>query len=348
MMQRRINHTQAHCSPPEMDHQQDAGTSRTHDLWQFFKRLTPPTLNQSVLFFGLMVLLLSSCRSNDLILPGDTLDVAFEKAMSFYEKEKWQDAASSFETVISVGRGTNVGQEAQFYLAESYYNSKRYLQASSEYDRYATFFNRSERKEEAEFKAALSLHLMSPRYKLDQSYSRQAMDRFRLFLSKYPNSEYADQASETIAEIREKLAKKNYMSGQFYMRNGMYEAAAIYYNLVIDQYPESPWAESALVDQIDAYILFADNSIASKQRERYEMALNSYNRYLQLFPRGENRSKAERLQDNARDALDSLPKENAAGSEVGDDSREAGPPAGNTTTGDTQADAAPTGYQTDS
>jgi outer membrane protein assembly factor BamD len=265
-----------------------------------------PSPRTSWLLLGLAVMLLTSCRSKDLILPGDTLEVAYEKANRFYENEKWSEAVSAFETVVSVGRGTNIGQEAQFLLAESYFNNKRYLQASAEYDRYTTFYSRSDKRQEAEYKSALSLFLMSPRYKLDQSYSLQAMDRFRLFLSRYPDSEFAEYASERIAQIREKLAKKNYMSGQFYMRNGMYEAAAIYYNLVIDQYPESPWAEAALVEQIEAYILFANNSVEARQAERYEMALSSYSRYLQLFPRGDNRSKAENLQDRARDALDEL------------------------------------------
>ncbi|REL33712.1 outer membrane protein assembly factor BamD [Rhodohalobacter sp. SW132] len=242
---------------------------------------------------------LVSCRSQDLIRPGDTLDVAFEKAKSQYDQENWSTAARAFETVVSIGRGTDVGQEAQFLLAESYYNNRQYLIAASEYQRYTSFYPRSERREQADFKQALSYYQMSPRYKLDQTYTRQAIDRFRLFNSRYPDSELVAEASGYIEEMREKLARKQYEAANFYMRTNRYQAAIVYHDIVIDSYPETVWAERSLVDQIEAYIIYADNSVQARQKERYEEAVASYETYLQLFPRGENRSRAESLYDRA-------------------------------------------------
>lgn len=242
---------------------------------------------------------LISCRSQDLIRPGDSLEVAFEKAKSQYDEENWTTAARAFETVVSIGRGTDLGQQAQYLLAESYYNNRQYLIAASEYQRYATFYPRSERRENAEFKRALSYYQMSPRFKLDQTYTRQAVERFRLFNSRYPDSELVADASSYIEELREKLARKQYEAAKFYMRTNRYQAAAVYHDIVIDTYPETEWAERSLVDQIEAYILFADNSIQARQKERYEKAVESYETYLQLFPRGENRSRAESLYDRA-------------------------------------------------
>lgn len=266
---------------------------------------------RKVLILTLAAFALISCRSQDLIRPGDTLEVAFEKAKSQYEQEKWSSAADAFETVVSIGRGTDIGQEAQFLLAESYYNNRRYLIAASEYDRYASFYPRSERRELVDFKAAVCYYNLSPRYKLDQTYTRQAVERFRLFNSRYPNSERVAEASDYIIELRNKLARKQYEAAEFYKRTNRFNAAIVYHDLVIDNYPESVWAERALVDQIESYILYADNSVRTRQLERYEQALSSYETYLQLFPRGENRSKAENLYDRARREIESL--ENGSG-----------------------------------
>lgn len=249
---------------------------------------------------------LISCRSQDLIRPGDTLEVAFEKAKSQFDQKKWSSAASAFETVVSIGRGTDIGQEAQFYLAESYYNNRRYLLAASEYERYASFYPRSDRREEVDFKAALCFYNMSPRYKLDQTYTRQAVEKFRLFNSRHPNSELVAESSVYIDELRNKLAKKKYEAARFYMRTNRFKAATVYHDLVIDRYPESDWAEKALVDQIEAYILYADNSIQARQLERYQEAVSSYETYLQLFPRGESRSKAENLYDRALREIEAI------------------------------------------
>lgn len=252
----------------------------------------------------IFIMILASCRSQSLIRPGDSLEVAYEKAYSLYEEERWRDAIDAFETVLSIGRGTDIGQDAQFYLAESYYNSNQFLLAASEYERYSSSHPSSSRREQADFRAALSYYQMSPRYKVDQTNSRQAIERFRLFLARYPNSDRAEEASDIIEELRDKLAQKTYESGHFYMRTGSFRAAAIYFDLVLDRYPETVWAERALADQIDAYLQYADNSIPSRKEERYRMAMDSYETYLQLFPRGENRSRAEELYDDVQDALD--------------------------------------------
>ncbi len=245
-----------------------------------------------------------SCRSKDLIRPGDTLEVAYEKAMSQFENENYSEAARAFDIVISIGRGTDIGQDAQFYLAESYFRQRRYLLAASEYSRYVQFHSNSPRRETAELREALSYYHLSPRYKLDQNYTQRAIERFRLFNDRYPNSENFTEVAGYIEELRSKLARRDFNAAEFYMRTNRYNSAAIYFGLVIDNYPESLWAERSLVNQIEAYILFAENSVERRQEERFRQALQSYSTYLQLFPQGEHRSRAEDLYDRAQAGLD--------------------------------------------
>lgn len=253
-----------------------------------------------------------SCARKDLIQPGDTLQEAFNKAMAQYQKENYREAASAFETVIRIGRGTDYGQEAQYFLAESYFNSDRFLLAAAEYERYSTLFPRSPKRPEADFKEALSYYNMSPRYRLDQKYTRRAIEKFRLYNSRYPQSDRVEEAAQYISEMRTKLAHKLYGAADLYMRTDRYEAAIIYYDLIIDRYPETAWAERALVDEINAYVTYAERSIQSKQRERYQQAIATYEKYLQLFPNGKNRSEAESYVDKARGALADLGPSNSS------------------------------------
>lgn len=258
---------------------------------------------RTLIFLSVAAIILSSCRSESLIRPGDSIEVAFEKAMNLYEQEEYTDAARAFETVVSIGRGTDIGQEAQYYLAESYFNDRRYLLAASEYDRFAQFYPNSELREEVDFKRAKSYYHLSPRFRLDQSYTHQAIEYFRLFNSRYPSSEYVEEASERISELREKLARKQYNAGAFYKRTNRYNAAAVYFDIVIDEYPETSWAERSLVDQTESYILYAENSVMARQAERFEKAIESYYTYLQLFPRGQHRAEIERLYERAQRGL---------------------------------------------
>lgn len=259
---------------------------------------------------GILLLLIAlvgiTCARKDLIKPGDTLPQAFGKAKNLYDNGKFGDAVEAFETVIKIGRGTEYAKDAQFLLAESYFQDERYLLAASEYERFQTLYPNSPRREEVDFKNAYCYYKLSPRYKLSQQYTRTAIEKFRLFNSRYPDSERVQESAEYITEMRSKLARKLYNAADLYMRTDSYEAAIIYYDLTIDRYPESEWAERALVDEINAYVIYADNSVSSKQRERYTKAVESYEKFLQLFPDSELRSRAENYVDEARTALANL------------------------------------------
>ncbi|MBF6842097.1 outer membrane protein assembly factor BamD, partial [Acinetobacter baumannii] len=141
-----------------------------------------------------------------------------------------------------------------YYLAESRFNDRNWLLAASEYERYTNSFPDSPRREEVDFKIATCYYNLSPRHNIDQSHTRSAIERYRLFLARYPNSEQFDVADSRITEMRNKLARKSYDAAQFYMRNDMYEAATVYFDIAIDSYPETIWAERSLAAQIEAYI----------------------------------------------------------------------------------------------
>lgn len=251
---------------------------------------------------------LYSCNgSKTVIRPGDTIQEAFIKANRLFEMKRYSSAATAFETVISIGRGTEFGREAQFKLAESYFNDERYLLAEAEYKRFRDFYPRAEKVDIADFKRAVSYYKMSPRYKLDQTNSEKAIELFNLYISRYPqNSAKIQEADGYIRDLRNKMAHKNFAAAQLYFRLEQYEAAAIYYDVTINNYPDSKWAEQALSEQINTYVLFANRSIASKQEERYRKAIESYEKYLQLFPRGEHREKAEEYYEVALEGLESI------------------------------------------
>lgn len=253
--------------------------------------------------FLTVILLFTACKSSRLVNPGDTVQEAYQKGITKFEEGNYGDAAEIFETVTRVGRGSEYAQEAQYYLAESYFNQERYILAEAEYNRFITFYPRDSKRQEVDYKKALSIYHQSPRYRLDQSATRRAIEEFQLFNSRYPDSRFVTESADKINELREKLARKYYESAQFYSRTDQYKAATIYYDLVIDRYPESKWAETALLNQIDTYNEYAVNSILNKQVERYNLAISSYEKFIQLFPQSNARSEAETYRDEAEQGV---------------------------------------------
>lgn len=263
-------------------------------------------LGFSIIIF---ILLLQGCASKYTIKPGDSLRVAYRKAMALYTSQKYDEASQAFETVLSLGRGTGYGKEAQYYLAESYYKDKQYLLAANEFKHYNTFYPTDNRRTEVQYMEAMCYYKLSPTYNLDQTYTNQAIDLFQLFIADHPNSDLSTKAGQLIDKMRSKLAHKMLSAGDLYLRNREYKAAAMYYGLTMDNYPETSWAEVALAKQVHAYLLLANNSVPEKQKERYMKAVDAYQQFVQLFPKGKNRVQAEGYYSLAQKALDKLNKE---------------------------------------
>ena len=266
-------------------------------------------MNRFSYFFIIAVFSFTACKSPGLVKPGDPINVSYQKGADAFEKGNYDDAAEIFETVTRIGRGTNYAQDAQYYLAESYFNQGRYILAEAEYARFISFYPRDPKREEVDFKKAMSLYYQSPRYRLDQTATKRAIEEFQLFNSRYPNSELVPESAEKINRLREKLAHKYFESAEFYSRTDQYKAATIYYDLVIDRYPESKWAEQALLKQIETYNNYASNSVLNKQVERYNLAITNYEKYIQLFPQSSGRGEAEALRDRAEKGVNSAQKE---------------------------------------
>lgn len=263
-------------------------------------------MNRFPAYLLIVVFLLAGCRNKELVRPGEPINVAFDKSMALFEKEKYGDAAYGFDQVTRLGRGSNYAEEAQFFLAESYFLNKQYILAASEYERFLAYYPQHQRLQEVEYKRAVCYYQQSPRYRLDQSSTMRAIELFQLFNSKYPDSEFVPESADRIDELRNKLARKSFESAEFYLRTDRFLAATIYFDQTIDQYPESVWSERALIKQIETYVLYADNSINEKQGERYGLAISTYEKFLQLFPQSENRGRAEDLYLEAQEKMSKI------------------------------------------
>jgi outer membrane protein assembly factor BamD len=86
----------------------------------------------------------------------------------------------------------------------------------------------------------------------------------------------------------------------------MWEAASTVYEAAFDQYPDTDWADDALLGAVRTYIQYADRSVQKKQAERYQKAIENYNRLIQLFPESTLLDEAEPLYSEARRKLDEV------------------------------------------
>lgn len=231
---------------------------------------------------------------------------AYDKGMAQYEDGDYDRAIRYFRSVFNYGRGTEWAPEAQFQLAMAQRKKKKHLVAANEFQRFTQLYRNHPDVPKAEFERAYSYYLRSPKYQLDQSDTRQAIDLFQLFIDRYPDHDRVAEAREFVDELRAKLAHKKYDAGELYERRDMWRAATETYRSVFDQYPDTPWADNALLGALRSYVQYADRSVRQKQAERYQKALDQYDQLQQLFPESSLLERAKPLQAEARRKLEQV------------------------------------------
>lgn len=270
-------------------------------------------MNVVRLFFTLLVTstLFLGC-SNVGRVSYTTPQEAFGKGRALYEEGKYDLAIQYFQGVFSFGRTHQWAPDAQLYLARSFRENGEFLLAANEYERFTKIYRADERLPDANFEWAMTYFELSPESALDQSDTKRAIQEFELFMDRFPDNDLVNDAQAMIVELRTKLAQKQFDTARLYERRELFEAAALSYESVFDLYPDTEWAQQALVGAIRTYISFSDQSIPSRQAERLESAVKNYDRLTQIFQESPYLKEAESFYKQAQGKLEALEEDTAA------------------------------------
>ena len=236
------------------------------------------------ILFCLFLVLFSGCGSND-ATQQLSAEERYELGMKAFKNEDYQAAIEEFKVVSLQYQGSKVADSAQYYMAESRYLREEYILAAFEYDILIRYMTSSIFVSRSRFRRATCFFNLSPKSHLDQNYSRKAIDEYQAFLEYHPADTLAPFAEERIIELNTKLAKKDYESGMTYMHMEYYKAATYYFDLVLEKYHDTQYAEPALLKKAEALT----------KRKKYADAKEAVNKFLAKYPTSTMKSDADRL-----------------------------------------------------
>ena len=242
-------------------------------------------LKMSLVYFVVLVgTLVVSCSDYQKLLNGDDTSEKYKQAEIYFNNGEYLKANRLLEQIIPKYRGKPQAQRIIFFFAESYFQTKSYLLAAYQYENFVKSYPKSDRIQEASFKAAKSYYFQSPKFSLDQEDTFTAIEKLQIFINLYPNSEYAEEANQMIAELQEKLEKKEFEIAKQYYTIRDYRAAIKSNEIFIASFPGTKFREEALYTKFIASFEIAINSIDSKKTERLEELQQQYNVILRYYP----------------------------------------------------------------
>lgn len=233
-----------------------------------------------------LVLTVGACSSEELIEQLSP-QARFDLAMKYFQEGDYVEAEKEFRVVVLQFQGTALADDAQFYLGECQYMREQFILAAYEYEVLLRTMPTSEYVPRARFRRAMCYYNQSRESYRDQTETKKAIDEFQAFLEYHPTDTLAHEAAAKIQELNTKLAKKEFDNGVLYMKMESYRAAIIYFDLVLERFHDTPYAEEAQLKKAEAFLL----------RKRPSEALAEIDRYLQRYPNGNHRGEAQKLRE---------------------------------------------------
>lgn len=189
-----------------------------------------------------VILLIVSCggpyTARRVAIPDEKLRIADD----LFSRGKYAAAAVEYKDFLAVFAGDERGDYAQFRVAECYRMAGEYALAGVEYRILINDYGYSEYIDDAFFLEGLCSLRMAPRAERDQTDTYDALAKIRRFLQLFPDSPRRPEAERALAEIHDLLGKKAFESARLYFRRGHFQAAEIYLDKIIREFPETSWA----------------------------------------------------------------------------------------------------------
>ena len=243
-------------------------------------------------------LFLANCDGYNKLLKSTNYELKLEKAQQYYKKGNYIKATALFEELIPVYKGTDKAEEIYYYFSYCNYYQGDYGLSQYHFKNYYRSFPAGKHAEECLFMNAYCYYLSSPVYKLDQTDTKNAMAELQNFIDMYPESSRIDSCNKINDVLRGKLEKKERDITNQYFNIGDYKAAIASCNNFLKDFPESRYIDEMIFTTVDSYYLLAINSLESKKLERLNLAMESYLKLVDLYPKSNYAQKAEAIYES--------------------------------------------------
>lgn len=175
-------------------------------------------------------------------LASNSDQVIWEAGQKALQKKHWDNARQHFRRIIDGFPSSEFGPPARLALGDTYFQeggTGGYILAVGAYREFLTLYPSHPRSDYAQFQAAEAFYRQRNGPDRDQTPTLKALEEYQRLVDSYPNSTHAERGRERIMELRQNLARSEFMAGYFYQRTRQACRAAIArYEGILSDYPD--------------------------------------------------------------------------------------------------------------
>jgi outer membrane protein assembly factor BamD len=142
--------------------------------------------------------------------------------------------------------GADVDQALEL-LGESHLRIKEWSEAQSQFERVLRDYPESDSAAAASFRLGEALWGQARGPAFDQEYTQKALEQWEGYLRAYPGHWQNAEGEKRRLAARARLADKLDRAGRLYLKLKRTEPARVYFQRVLDEYPDSAFAPDAIL-----------------------------------------------------------------------------------------------------
>ncbi len=237
---------------------------------------------------------LTSCGEYSKVLKSKDPEYKYTKALEYFNQEKYVRSQTLLDDIASYYKGTPRAEDVLEYLARSYMGQKNYTDASDYYSAYIRNYPKGKYIAEARYQLGHCKYLDSPDSRLDQTTTREAIEAYPEFVSLYPESPYAEQASKAMY-----FSARLYYNLGTYLGNNYLSCQVVAQNALRD-YPNNSYTEELNWLILAAKYQQAVQSMPDKKLERARDAQDECYSFLTEYPESKHKTAVQRMDKEMR------------------------------------------------
>jgi outer membrane protein assembly factor BamD len=262
------------------------------------------------IFLLICMCMLNACSNKfSKILKSTDYEYKLQMADKFFEEKKYSKAQQLYEELYPVFKGTIKFEELYYKDAFCFYYLENYRDAENFFKGFLEVFPNSKMAEEVDYMHALCFYKQSTKIELDQSNTAKSIGVMQTFINTHPGSTRIKEATNIIDICRVKLEEKELRGAELYYKVGQFRAAAISFNTLLNNYPESNKADEYKIKSIKSFYKFAKLSYFDKQIERFEKVIAEYEDFVDRFPESKFKTEALELYNLSKNNIKEIQNE---------------------------------------
>lgn len=212
----------------------------------------------------------------------------YREGLTLFNKRDYPEALNKFEELkSSFPDSPPYTLWAELKVGDCHFLQKQYVEAIAAYEEFKKIHPGHEEIPYVQYQIGMSYYNQMLTLDRDQTPTKKALSSFEYLIANHPPNIFTEKAKEKINTCKKRLADHEFYIGNFYYKQGRFEAAASRFEGLLEKFPKEPDEDKTLYLLGKSYL----------ELDRSEKAEVAFTKIVTDYPQGRHFKEARAILD---------------------------------------------------